>query len=80
MKQFEYFIKKVPFCKPLYDICSIMAVTMVLILLVSVGWLLFAMWLTDSIYTIGWGICTTVMILFYLRALYFFALNDFSYF
>lgn len=80
MKQFEDFIKKVPCCKPLYDICSIMAVTMVLIFLVSVGWLLFAMWVTDSIYTIGWGICTTVMILFYFRALYFFALNDFSYF
>ena len=79
-KNIEDFIKKVPCCKPLYDVCSIMGVTMVLIFLVSIGWLLFATWLTDSKYTIVWGILATIMILFYLRAVYFFALNDFSYF
>lgn len=80
LKYFEDIIRKFPRLKPVYDICSIMAVTMILIFLASVGWLLFAMWLTESTYTIAWGICATVMILFYFRALYYFALNDFSYF
>lgn len=80
LKNIENIIKKVPCCKPFYDICSIMAVTMVMIFMVSVGWLIFATWLTDSVYTIVWGICATIMILFYFRALYYFALNDFSYF
>ena len=57
-----------------------MTVFMFLIFLISVGWLVFAFWLTDSKYVIAWGICSIVMLLFYIRGLYYFALNDFEYF
>ena len=57
-----------------------MALFSFLIFLFSVGWMVISWWLTRDLSVFVWGICLPIMLLFYIRGLVYFHLNEYEVF